>query len=326
MIGKQGVLLIDKPQGLTSHDVVVRVRRVLGERRVGHAGTLDPGATGLLVLCIGETVRLLEYIAADEKAYEGVVAFGAATDTDDAFGRVIARASAAGLAEEAVRHAASGLVGDIWQRVPAYAAVKIGGRRAYELARSGQAVDMPVRQVRIHSLEVTSFTPGEVAHASFRVVCSKGTYVRALCRDWGQAVGLPAHLAALRRTRVGWFRLEDAIALDAWEASPAPRSFLRPARDAVAHLPQVAAREAELTALAQGKPVSCPDAVAGLAPGEPVAVLAPSGEVAAIALVAWFRGARWLRPHKVLWRPAHAGMQAQTGKPGRKRGSDDAGD
>ncbi|CAB3393346.1 tRNA pseudouridine(55) synthase TruB [Kyrpidia spormannii] len=207
-----GVLVLDKPAGLTSHDVVGRVRRWLGIRRIGHTGTLDPDATGVLVLCVGKATRIAEYLSGEDKEYIGVLALGAATDTDDASGEVIERMPNPPADPEALRRAAAALTGEILQRPPAFSAVRVGGKRAYDLARAGRPADLPARKVQVYRFDVGMPTPrGELLEAPFHVACSKGTYVRSLCRDLGAKVGIPAHMASLRRVRQGPFTVEQAL-------------------------------------------------------------------------------------------------------------------
>ncbi|HOM82434.1 MAG TPA: tRNA pseudouridine(55) synthase TruB [Armatimonadota bacterium] len=241
-----GILILHKPVGPTSHDMVSRVRRLLHTRRVGHAGTLDPPAEGVLVLFIGRATRLIEYTADADKEYVAECCFGAATDTLDASGTVTATADASGLTREAVEEVLPRFRGAIQQIPPMYSAIHHQGQRLYELARRGKEVERPPRDVVIHQLELLSFEPGTTARARLRVVCSKGTYIRALCADLGEALGIPAHMCALTRTRVGPFRIEDAVSLEELaEAASGPQGLaglfqtglLRPPDAAVAHLP-----------------------------------------------------------------------------------------
>jgi tRNA pseudouridine55 synthase len=209
--GAEGVLLVDKPVGPTSHDVVGRVRRALGTRRVGHAGTLDPLASGLLVVLVGRYTKLSSHLTGADKAYEALVRFGARTTTDDAEGDVVESADPSGLDEAAVRAAVAARVGEQDQVPPAYSAVQIDGERLYARARRGEEVEAPPRRVTVRSAELTSWTP-PTAH--IEVECSKGTYIRSLARDLGVDVGVPAHLAGLRRTRSGAYDLTDAVKLE----------------------------------------------------------------------------------------------------------------
>jgi tRNA pseudouridine55 synthase len=208
-----GVLVCDKPVGMTSHDVVARVRRLAGQRRVGHGGTLDPPATGVLVLALGRATRLLPFLPTEPKRYLAEVAFGAETDTLDATGTVTATADAAGVDEIALRGALAGFVGPQLQVPPMVSAIKVGGERLYAKARRGEQVDRVPRPIVISQLELVGFTAGERPRATLEVVCSGGTYVRSLAADLGRALGTLAHLATLRRTAVGRFTEHDAHTL-----------------------------------------------------------------------------------------------------------------
>ena len=212
--GPGGLVVVDKPPGLTSHDVVARVRRLAGTRKVGHAGTLDPMATGVLVVGIERTTRLLGHLLLEDKASEATIRLGIATDTDDATGNVVARADAgavAALPPEAVRAAAAGLTGAILQVPAAISAVKVDGQRAYKRVRAGEEVALAARPVTVAVFDVAAARPGDgVLDLDVRVECSTGTYVRALARDLGAALGVGGHLTALRRTRVGPYTLAHA--------------------------------------------------------------------------------------------------------------------
>lgn len=208
----EGFLLIDKPAGITSHDVVDRVRRVTGVRRVGHGGTLDPFATGLLVVGVGRSAtRRLGEVSGSQKTYEAVGVLGATSDTQDGTGTVIPTPDAAVPDETRLKDAMRRFAGTILQTPPMYSAKKIGGKKLYELAREGKEVAREPVEVTVHELELLSYAPPRFA---FRVRCSSGTYVRTLAHDIGGALGCGAYLAELRRTSVGDLRIEDAIALD----------------------------------------------------------------------------------------------------------------
>lgn len=293
-----GLLVLDKPSGCTSHDCVARVRRLYGERRVGHAGTLDPAATGVLVLGLGRVTRLLEYVSEGEKAYLGTVVFGIETDTHDADGRITSERDASGLDEAAVRAALAAFVGRIPQVPPVVSAKRIGGQRLHVLHRRGLSPDLPAVEVEIRSLELVEFHAGAAPRATLEVVCGAGTYVRALARDLGAALGVGAHLATLRRTRVGRFTLADAIALAALaDLSLEERvARLRPAADAVAHLPQVTAGAAAVEAVRNGRCIGSGELLSPLPEEDPVAVLDPSGALLAIAV----HHGDGLQPRKVL--------------------------
>ncbi len=265
-----GLLIIDKPAGMTSHDVVAAVRKRLGTREVGHTGTLDPMATGVLPLVVGEGTKLTPFLAADDKEYEGELELGVQTDTLDAEGQVTARAPCEHVTEPALREAFARLTGRIEQVPPMYSALKREGRRLHELARAGEKVDLAARPVRVDRFDLTVFAP---PRARFVVACSKGTYVRALVRDAGAALGCGAMLTALRRTRAGRFTLGDAAALE--QVRPGTR--LIPLAEAIAHLPAITLTEPQLVDVSHGRPLHIP------APAGPVRLLTPEGDLAAVA-------------------------------------------
>jgi tRNA pseudouridine55 synthase len=230
-----GLLIINKPAGITSHDVVARVRKITGLRKVGHTGTLDPMATGVLVVCLGQATRLIEYIMAVKKQYRAVIRFGVTTDTLDADGTIVARSDASALTETDLNQALPPFLGDIDQRPPIFSAIKKGGRPLYKRARAGQSVEVPLRSVTIYQLDWVDWHPPDL---TLDVVCSPGTYIRSLARDLGDAVGVGAHLAGLQRTANGDWTLDEAIALadltpDNWQ------THLLPVDSAAAHLPKV---------------------------------------------------------------------------------------
>jgi tRNA pseudouridine55 synthase len=206
-----GVLVVDKPRGITSFDVVAEVRRVFGERRVGHTGTLDPMATGVLPVCVGESTKLVPFLMSGDKEYEAELRFGVTTDSLDATGTVTSETNAANVSRSDVERALPGFVGAIQQRPPMHSAVRVGGQRLYELARRGLEVERQERTVVVHALELVDYA---APTATLRVRCGKGTYVRSLAADLGAALGVGAHLTALRRTRVGPFTIAQAVALD----------------------------------------------------------------------------------------------------------------
>ena len=209
-----GLVIVDKPAGMTSHDVVARIRRMAGTRRVGHAGTLDPMATGVLVVGVEKATRLLGHLTMADKEYLATIRLGQATSTDDAEGDVIAGASAAGLTEQAVRAAVVPLTGDIQQVPPGVSAIKVAGKRAYRLTREGHAPELAARPVTVASFDITGLRRhGDLLDADAAVACSSGTYVRALARDLGQALGVGGHLTALRRVRSGSYLIGAARTL-----------------------------------------------------------------------------------------------------------------
>ena len=210
-----GLVVVDKPAGITSHDVVARVRRLAGTRKVGHAGTLDPMATGVLVLGVERATRLLGHLMLTEKSYEATVRLGVATATDDAEGEVVSTASAAGLAEEDVRSALAAQAGDILQVPTAVSAIKVDGKRAHQRVRDGEQVELKARPVTVHELTVGEIrAEGDVVDVDIAVRCSSGTYIRAIARDVGEALGVGGHLTMLRRTAVGPYDLEVARTLE----------------------------------------------------------------------------------------------------------------
>jgi tRNA pseudouridine55 synthase len=239
--GPDGFLLIDKPAGMTSHDAVDRIRRALGTRKVGHGGTLDPLATGLLVVGIGRATRLLRFLADLPKTYEGSGVLGVETTTLDAEGQVTRR-SKVEVSDEGLRTAMERFVGEIEQVPPAYSAVKVGGRKLYQAARQGKTIEAPPRKVRVETLDLVLF---DGLRFDFRVRCSSGTYVRSLVADVGRDLGCGAHLVALRRTGIGPFSVEGAAPPDS------PGSPL-PLEQAVAHLDSIDLTEEEARAATHG--------------------------------------------------------------------------
>ncbi len=210
-----GIVIVDKPAGMTSHDVVARCRRIFGTRRVGHAGTLDPMATGVLILGVDRATKILGLLTGASKSYDATIRLGQRTTTEDAEGDVLQQVSAEHLTDAQISAAIDTLCGDISQVPSAVSAVKVGGRRAYRLVREGQPVELAARPVRIDRFEVVATRRhDQLVDVDVEVDCSSGTYIRALARDLGEILGVGGHLIALRRTRVGGFRLDHAAALD----------------------------------------------------------------------------------------------------------------
>ncbi|HZE30798.1 MAG TPA: tRNA pseudouridine(55) synthase TruB, partial [Actinoallomurus sp.] len=210
-----GLVIVDKPAGWTSHDVVGKLRRLAGTRRVGHAGTLDPMATGVLVIGVDKATRLLGHLALTEKSYDAVIRLGQSTNTDDAEGEITASASAAGVTEEALRAAVTDLTGTIEQIPPQVSAIKIDGRRAYKRVRDGEEVALKARPVTVYDFAIGDLRyDGDLLDVSATVTCSSGTYIRALARDLGAALGVGGHLSYLRRTRVGPYDLPQARTIE----------------------------------------------------------------------------------------------------------------
>jgi tRNA pseudouridine55 synthase len=284
-VTSSGLVVVDKPAGITSHDVVARVRRLAGTRKVGHAGTLDPMATGVLVLGINRATRLLGHLLITDKAYDATIRLGVSTTTDDAEGEVISTSSITGITgvtgvgDGDIRAGLATMVGEIDQVPSAVSAIKVDGKRAYERVRAGEQVELASRRVRIASIDVHSCTVVELAETTVidvevSVACSSGTYIRAIARDLGSSLGVGGHLTALRRTAVGTFTIDRAKTLDelAEEFTMVPLEVA-----ARASFPAYDLDEAGATDVRFGRKieVSLPDA-------GPVAVFAPDGEFLAL--------------------------------------------
>ncbi len=300
-----GILLVDKPGGITSHDVVARARRALGTRKIGHAGTLDPMATGLLVLGVEGATRLLTFIVGLDKTYEATIRLGESTVSDDADGEIVARADASGIPSAAIAEAIGALTGRISQVPSTVSAIKVDGRRAYDLARAGEKVQLKAREVEVSRFEVLaerrpSTNPG-IADSSASsgtagassgtlrqaqgpagtidldvvVDCSSGTYIRALARDLGAALGVGGHLTALRRTRIGPFQVTDAAHLDNLADAP----LLTPAEAATAVLGAISVTADEARDLRHGKRLA---GQAGRMAGSHGAAIDPDGVLVGI--------------------------------------------
>lgn len=271
-----GLLIVDKPGGMTSHDVVAKVRRFLRTRKVGHAGTLDPMATGVLVLGVERATKLLGHLALDRKAYLATIILGAATTTDDAEGEVTSSADASGVRDSDIAAEIAALTGDILQKPSAVSAVKVDGKRAYARVRAGEEVDLPARPVTVHRFDVLATRrEGQRVELDVMVDCSSGTYVRALARDLGSALGVGGHLAALRRTSVGPFTLAQARTLDEVERAPGLSLSLSEAVAAAFPRVDVAASAAHAIRHGQRIPAAGIDGTYG--------VFGPDGRVLALA-------------------------------------------
>ena len=247
-----GLLLVDKPAGITSHDVVARVRKSAGTRKVGHAGTLDPMATGLLVLGIESGTKLLTFVVGNDKTYLATIRLGQNTTTDDAEGEVIETRDASQISLEQIHAEIAKLTGDILQRPSSVSAIKVDGERAYARVRAGEIVELPQRPVTVASFEILSpmRSTGRFIDIDVEVSCSSGTYIRALARDLGEALGVGGHLTALRRTRIGGFKVADAITL---ENAPSALPIVPNAEAARLILPVINIDEVQALELRQGK-------------------------------------------------------------------------
>ncbi|GGA58755.1 tRNA pseudouridine synthase B [Pseudoclavibacter endophyticus] len=284
-----GVLVVDKPSGPTSHGVVSAGRKALGTRKVGHAGTLDPMASGVLVLGVGVATRLLTFVVGADKEYEATIRLGVRTSTEDAEGELVERASPDELApldEAAIDAAMADLRGEIDQVPSAVSAIKVNGKRAYQRVREGEEVELDARRVTIFAFDRLGTPvriPGEPGEGPVaidlrvHVTCSSGTYVRALARDLGDALGVGAHLTALRRTRVGAFSIDEAIALDRL-AGDAPAGLMTPSDAARRILPALELRADEAVDLGHGKRIVRDD----VSPDVPAAAFAPDGRLVGV--------------------------------------------
>jgi tRNA pseudouridine55 synthase len=250
-----GIVVVDKPAGMTSHDVVGRCRRIFSTRKVGHAGTLDPMATGVLVIGVERATKILGLLSGASKSYAATIRLGQTTSTEDAEGELLQTVSAEGVTAESIAMAMAGLRGDIKQVPSAVSAIKVDGRRAYQLAREGHVVELPARPVRIDRFEMLAVRSHEqLVDLDVEVDCSSGTYIRALARDLGDALGVGGHLTSLRRTRVGRFELDQACALDELAERPRLTQTLDEACLLVFARRDLSAEEAEATS--HGRPLA----------------------------------------------------------------------
>lgn len=271
----EGVLPVDKPSGPTSHDVVARARRAIGERRIGHTGTLDPFASGLLLLCLGRATRIAEYLSDMDKSYRATLRLGSATDTDDLTGEVIAESDAwRDLDERAIRAALAAEVGPREQRPPAYSARKVAGERAYKRARRGEDVVLPSVEIEVFAIDIVAI---ELPDVTFDVRCSSGTYIRAIARDVGERLGSAGHLSALRRTAIGVHAVKDAIPLDALDDATRVAGALIATADALPACPRLDVGDEDARHLTHGRAIATT-----LSDAEPVVVV-HDGKLLAIA-------------------------------------------
>ena len=299
--GLDGILVVDKPIGPTSHDIVGLVRRLAATKRVGHGGTLDPFASGVLPVFLGRATRVVEFHLGDRKAYRATICFGASSTTDDLEGELTVPDGPAPT-RETIEAGLPGFTGTIRQRPPAYSAIKVGGRRAYAMARAGESVELKEREVTIESLSLVSWDDSEPERpiAVVDVTCSAGTYVRALARDLGTAVGNAAYLGALRRTAAGSFGEDGAVSLDAVRSATAdgPQGLvplLRPVDAGLERFASVELDEPEVDAVAKGQYIRPAAGIPGQ--GDHYRLVDRTGRLVAIAVPA---GGGRLAPDKVL--------------------------
>ena len=286
-----GLILVDKPTGPTSHKVVSIVRRETGVRKVGHAGTLDPRASGVLILCMGAATRLSEYLSTASKRYEAVIRFGASTKTYDAEGDAV-RITGAVPTEEDIKAILPEFTGKIEQIPPPYSAIKIKGKKAYELARAGKEFDLAARDVTIYHMALLEYRPPDLV---LEIECSAGTYIRSLAHDLGEQLGTGAHLANLRRTKVGHFTIEDCVSLRKLELGFVDGTwveYMRPAVDALPDLQRIEVNGKIYDDITFGRLIPADPSASGTA-----LAIGPDGDLIAI-LEAVEDGAKW-HPKKV---------------------------
>jgi tRNA pseudouridine55 synthase len=289
-----GVLVVDKPVGLTSHEVVQIIRRGTNIRRAGHTGTLDPRASGVLIVLIGPAVRLSEYVSASDKRYQAIIRLGATTDTFDADGRFTSKDAAIEITEEQFETALKTFVGEIIQTPPPYSAVKVQGRPAYDMAREGEEVELEPRKIQVYSLELLEWAPPE---AVIDVYCSSGTYVRSLANDLGDKLGCGAYLTGLRRTKSGRFTLRDAVPLrklrEAFDAGNWYQ-YVIPAAEALSDWPSLELNNEQVEAVRHGHRVPAEAGATGMARG-----ISEAGEL--IALLEVDAATQEWQPRKVFF-------------------------
>jgi len=311
MADMDGVLIIDKPAGMTSHDVVARVRRVTGQRRVGHTGTLDPFATGVLVMLVGRATRLAQFLSGADKEYEAVIRLGHATDTGDVTGvRIESLAGAQtrpNFSQEEIASALASLRGEIEQTPPMYSAKKVGGRKLYELARQGQEIERKPVRVNVGTFETLAhdddvITPHDCHDLRVRVVCSAGTYIRTLAEDFGMKLGIGAHVAELRRTRAGRFAIAEAVTLDQLselaESHKIDTALISPDA-AISHLPAAGLSDDEVARTLHGAGLQIENPDASLWPdGQAVRMRDDDGKLVAVGT--YDKNRRFLHPSVVI--------------------------
>ncbi len=286
-----GVLNLFKPKGPTSHDCVAKVRRALRTRRVGHAGTLDPLACGVLVIGVGYGTRILEYLQGLPKTYRARMVFGVETDSQDVTGAVVTDADASGVTEAQVREHLTTFQGEIMQVPPMVSALKIGGRRLYDIARQGETVHRDARPITVYEIELLSFEAGARAEAEIRVKCSAGTYVRTLCHDLGALLGPGASMSALEREAIGTLRSDEAASLDELDEQTPLVSLA----EALSHLPSIDVEPSMAARLLHGQFIPVPETT----PDGPIRALDGSGNLLAVGTARGHGAARLFSPDKV---------------------------
>lgn len=297
-----GLINVLKPTGMTSHDVVSFIRRLLQTKKVGHAGTLDPGAAGVLPVCVGQATRLVEYMTEWTKAYRAELVLGVTTDTQDDQGQVLSEVAVDGLTEDRVAEVMQSFLGQIAQLPPMMSALKHQGRRLYDLAREGKTVERRPRTIQVYQLELLRFRPGPRPSVLFDVTCSKGTYVRALCADIGHKLGCGGHMSFLVRTAVGPFPISEAWTLEEL-ADDAGQTCLLPMQLAVADLPTLVIKSSALPQLRHGQTLPAGDfiEIETKDQAKTFKTITPDGDLVALGRVESFPPAGWcFKPGKVL--------------------------
>lgn len=304
-----GVLNIRKPGGPTSHDIVSEVRRIFGQKRVGHAGTLDPMATGVLIVCLGKATRIVEYLMGQLKEYRARMTLGVTTDTQDSTGAVTSERDPSFVTREMLEQAAARFVGEIVQVPPMVSALKHQGKPLYKLAREGKTIDRAPRRVTIHTIDVLDFSKlsalgsQPLPSADLLVRCSSGTYIRTLCADIGEALGCGAHMSALERTRVGRFTVEESVTLDDLREAQSSRRLeesLLSIDEALTDMPSAEIQASDTARLLNGNTVAAQVAVTE---GSTVRILTRDGALLAIGSVLYLNGELMVKPGKVLASP-----------------------
>ncbi len=287
-----GLLLLDKPKGPTSFDMIRLARRVLKTRKIGHTGTLDPDASGLLPIAVGQATKFAQYLQLDDKTYTFELVLGQQTDTDDATGAVVFEANPNAVSKSDIEGLLPSFLGDVMQVPPRYSAIHVNGRRAYDLAREGVEFELPPRPVRIDEIELHELQDGV---AKMKVSCGSGTYVRSIARDIGDYFGVGGHARDIRRTRVGAFSIEEAISATDFEAGAFDDDQILPLGRMVDGMPTQVATESEVQKMRFGQllPVKVDH-------GETVAVINESHELIGVAIVVERESGRWLQPKKVV--------------------------
>jgi len=297
-----GFLNLNKPPGWTSHDCVGRLRRLLRIKKVGHAGTLDPAATGVLPIAVGRATQLLRFLASD-KAYHAVIRLGLTTTTDDLQGTVVKQCSATEVTLDQITSILPQFLGSIAQVPPRYSAIQVHGQRLYDLARQGQPVEIPARQVTVHSIDILDWQPGETAELTLAIACGPGTYIRALARDLGQMLGPGATLSALKRTRSNGFCLDDSLTLDQVEQQLAENRLTLIAPAAVLnHLPAITLPGDPARRFCHGQKL-CLEQVS-VPVGRPLRVLNQANELLGIAQIRAQDTGYQLKPERVMATPS----------------------